>query len=121
MAERALKHEKINFVWNSQIVEVLGDSEVTGIKVKDNTSGEEKVIACQGLFVALGHEPQTTLFKGQINMDDKGFIQLECNTSMTNIPGVFAAGDCADSRYRQAITAAAAGCRAAIDAERFLG
>ena len=121
MAERALAHEKINFVWNSQIVEVLGEQEVTGIKVKDNASGEEKVIACQGLFVALGHEPQTSLFKGQINMDDKGFIQLECNTSLTNIPGVFAAGDCADSRYRQAITAAAAGCRAAIDAERFLG
>ena len=121
MAERALAHEKIKFVWNAQIVEVLGDKEVSGIKVRDNASGVESVIDCQGLFVALGHEPQTSLFKGQINMDEKGFIQLECNTSLTNIPGVFAAGDCADSRYRQAITAAAAGCRAAIDAERFLG
>ena len=121
MAERALAHEKIKFVWNAQIVEVLGDKEVSGIKVRDNASGVESVIDCQGLFVALGHEPQTALFKGQINMDEKGFIQLECNTSLTNIPGVFAAGDCADSRYRQAITAAAAGCRAAIDAERFLG
>ena len=121
MAERALAHEKIRFVWNAQIVEVLGDKEVSGIKVRDNASGVESVIDCQGLFVALGHEPQTSLFKGQINMDEKGFIQLECNTSLTNIPGVFAAGDCADSRYRQAITAAAAGCRAAIDAERFLG
>ena len=121
MAERALAHEKIKFVWNAQIVEVLGDKEVSGVKVRDNASGVESVIDCQGLFVALGHEPQTALFKGQINMDEKGFIQLECNTSLTNIPGVFAAGDCADSRYRQAITAAAAGCRAAIDAERFLG
>ena len=121
MAERALAHEKIKFIWNAQIVEVLGDKEVSGIKVRDNASGVESVIDCQGLFVALGHEPQTSLFKGQINMDEKGFIQLECNTSLTNIPGVFAAGDCADSRYRQAITAAAAGCRAAIDAERFLG
>lgn len=121
MAERALAHEKIKFVWNAQIIEVLGDKEVTGIKVRDNATGSESSIACQGLFVALGHEPQTALFKDQINMDEKGFIQLECNTSLTNIPGVFAAGDCADSRYRQAITAAAAGCRAAIDAERFLG
>ena len=121
MAERAMNHEKIHFVWNSQIVEILGESEVTGIKVKNNVDNSESVIECQGVFVALGHVPATELVKGQIDMDDAGFIKLENNTSMTNLAGVFAAGDCADHRYRQAITAAAAGCRAAIDAERYLG
>ena len=121
MAERAMNHEKIRFVWNSQIVEILGESEVTGIKVKNNVDNSESVIECQGVFVALGHVPATEIVKGQIDMDDAGFIKLENNTSMTNLAGVFAAGDCADHRYRQAITAAAAGCRAAIDAERYLG
>ena len=121
MAERAMNHEKIRFVWNSQIVEILGDSEVTGIKVKNNVDNSESVIECQGVFVALGHVPATELVKGQIDMDEAGFIKLANNTSMTNLAGVFAAGDCADHRYRQAITAAAAGCRAAIDAERYLG
>ena len=121
MAERAMNHEKIRFVWNSQIVEILGESEVTGIKVKNNADNSESVIECQGVFVALGHVPATEIVKGQIDMDDAGFIKLENNTSMTNLAGVFAAGDCADHRYRQAITAAAAGCRAAIDAERYLG
>ena len=121
MAERAMNHEKIRFVWNSQIVEILGESEVTGIKIKNNVDNSESVIECQGVFVALGHVPATELVKGQIDMDDAGFIKLENNTSMTNLAGVFAAGDCADHRYRQAITAAAAGCRAAIDAERYLG
>ena len=121
MAERAMSNEKIRFVWNSQIVEILGESEVTGIKVKNNVDNSESVIECQGVFVALGHVPATELVKGQIDMDDAGFIKLANNTSMTNLAGVFAAGDCADHRYRQAITAAAAGCRAAIDAERYLG
>ncbi|MBR2357855.1 MAG: thioredoxin-disulfide reductase [Lentisphaeria bacterium] len=121
MAERAMNHEKIRFVWNSQIVEILGESEVTGIKVKNNADNSESVIECQGVFVALGHVPATEIVKGQIDMDDAGFIKLENNTSMTNLAGVFGAGDCADHRYRQAITAAAAGCRAAIDAERYLG
>ena len=116
-----MSNEKIRFVWNSQIVEILGESEVTGIKVKNNVDNSESVIECQGVFVALGHVPATEIVKGQIDMDDAGFIKLENNTSMTNLAGVFAAGDCADHRYRQAITAAAAGCRAAIDAERYLG
>lgn len=120
MAERAMNNEKIRFVWNSQIVEVLGDSEVTGIKVRNNADNSESVIECQGLFVALGHEPATALVKGQIDMDEAGFIKLQGGTSLTNLAGVFAAGDCADHRYRQAITAAGAGCRAAIDAERYL-
>ena len=121
MAERAMNHPKIKFIWNSQIVEVLGENEVTGLKVRDNASGNESIVECQGLFVALGHMPNTAIFKGQLDMDESGFLQLQGATSLTNLAGVFAAGDCADRRYRQAITAAAAGCRAAIDAERYLG
>ena len=121
MAERAMNNPKIKFVWNSQIVEVLGEQEVTGIKVRDNATGSETVIDCQGLFVALGHVPQTELFREVLDMDDNGFIKLQGGTSLTSMQGVFAAGDCADPRYRQAITAAGAGCRAAIDAERYLG
>ena len=121
MADRAMNNEKIRFVWNSQIVEILGDSEVTGIKVRNNADNSESVIECQGVFVALGHKPATELVKGVIDTDEAGFIKLQGGTSLTNLAGVFAAGDCADPRYRQAITAAAAGCRAAIDAERFLG
>ena len=121
MAERAMNNPKIKFVWNSQIVEVLGDQEVTGIKVRNNATGSETVIDCQGLFVALGHVPQTELFREVLDMDDNGFIKLQGGTSLTSMQGVFAAGDCADPRYRQAITAAGAGCRAAIDAERYLG
>ena len=121
MADRAMNNAKIRFVWNSQIVEILGDSEVTGIKVRNNADNSESVIECQGVFVALGHKPATELVKGVINTDEAGFIKLQGGTSLTNLAGVFAAGDCADPRYRQAITAAAAGCRAAIDAERFLG
>jgi thioredoxin reductase (NADPH) len=121
MAERAMNNEKIRFVWNSQIVEILGDSEVSAIKVRNNGDNSESIIECQGVFVALGHKPATDIVKGQIDMDDAGFIKLQGGTSLTNLAGVFAAGDCADHRYRQAITAAAAGCRAAIDAERYLG
>ena len=121
MAERAMANEKIRFVWNSQIVEILGDSEVTGIKVRSNADNSESIIECQGVFVALGHVPATELLKGQIELDESGFIKLQGGTSLTNLVGVFAAGDCADPRYRQAITAAGAGCRAAIDAERYLG
>lgn len=121
MADRALNHPKIRFVWNANIVAVLGDAEVTGIRVKDVNDGKETEIACKGLFVALGHVPNTELFKGQLPMNPAGYIELSGNTSLTSLQGVFAAGDCADSRYRQAVTAAGAGCRAAIDAERYLG
>ncbi|MBE6402548.1 MAG: thioredoxin-disulfide reductase [Lentisphaeria bacterium] len=121
MADRAMANEKIRFVWNSQIVEILGDSEVSGIKVRNNADNSESVIECQGVFVALGHVPATGLVKDQIELDESGFIKLQGGTSLTNLAGVFAAGDCADPRYRQAITAAGAGCRAAIDAERYLG
>ena len=121
MAERALKHEKIRFVWNAVITDVLGGGSVSGIRVRDVKSNEEREIACRGLFVALGHVPNTELFKGKLAMDAAGYLTLKDGTSQTDVAGVFAAGDCADPRYRQAITAAAAGCRAAIDAERYLG
>ncbi len=121
MAERAMNNPKIRFVWNAQITEVLGKDEVSGIRVLDKISGSENVIDCQGLFVALGHTPDTAVFRGVLNMDENGFLIVNNNTSMTNLAGVFAAGDCCDHRYRQAITAAAAGCKAAIDAERYLG
>ena len=121
MADRALAHDKIHFVWNAVIVEVLGDAEVTGIRVRDVESGVESEIPCRGLFVALGHVPNTELFRGLLPMDPAGYLILQDNTSRTGVEGVFAAGDCADPRYRQAITAAGAGCRAAIDAERYLG
>ncbi len=121
MAERALNHPKIEFVWNSQIIEVMGSEEVTGVKVRDNATGNESIIDCAGLFVALGHTPNTALLRGKLDMDENGYLKLQGATSLTNLTGVFAAGDCADPRYRQAITAAGAGCRAAIDAERYLG
>ena len=99
----------------------MGSEEVTGVKVRDNATGNESIIDCAGLFVALGHTPNTALLRGKLDMDENGYLKLQGATSLTNLAGVFAAGDCADPRYRQAITAAGAGCRAAIDAERYLG
>ncbi len=120
MVERALKNKKIEIAWNSVVVEVLGDDSVEGVKIQNVNSGEIKIIPCKGYFAALGHIPNTSVFKGRIDMDEKGFIILKNNSSYTNVPGVFAAGDCADNVYKQAITAAGMGCRAAIDAERWL-
>ena len=120
MAERAEKNPKIRFVWNSAVTEIFGKDDVDGIRVKDVATGEERTLACKGVFVALGHVPSTKAFAGQLNMDESGYIELHNNTSYTSVEGVFAAGDCADKRYRQAITAAGMGARAAIDAERWL-
>lgn len=120
MAERAEKNPKIHFVWNSAVTEIFGKDDVDGIRVKDVATGEERTLACKGVFVALGHSPSTKAFAGQLNMDESGYIELHNNTSYTSVEGVFAAGDCADKRYRQAITAAGMGARAAIDAERWL-
>lgn len=120
MADRAQAHEKIDFVWNSTVEEVLGETGVQGVRVK-NQSGEESQIECAGLFIAIGHSPNTDFLKGQIELDSKGYMVLpELPTTKTTIPGVFSAGDVHDSIYRQAITAAGSGCRAAIDAERYL-
>jgi thioredoxin reductase (NADPH) len=121
MAERTLSNPKIKPVWDSAVVEVLDveQDKVTGVKLKNLKTGAESVLSCTGVFIAVGHGPNTKIFKGQIEMDANGYI-IPRNGAMTNVPGVFVAGDCADHVYRQAITAAGAGCAAAIDAERFL-
>ncbi len=123
MAERVLAHDKINVLWNTEVEEILGTKEdgVTGIRIVNNQTNEESVFPCEGVFIAIGHKPNTELFKGVLDMDDIGYLKTEGRTMKTNIPGVFACGDAQDSYYRQAITAAGTGCMAAIDAERFLG
>ncbi|HLH61793.1 MAG TPA: thioredoxin-disulfide reductase [Ktedonobacteraceae bacterium] len=119
MQDRAFKNPKISFIWDTEVVEVLGDDAVNGVRLRNVKNGEENVLPTQGLFLAIGHEPNTALFKGFIDMDEKGYI-VPAEYTMTNIPGVFAAGDVTDHRYRQAVTAAGDGCRAAIDLERWL-
>ena len=120
MQDRAMNNEKIAFQWNSTLEEVLGDDLVTGVRVRNVQTNQMEEIALSGVFVAIGHTPNTGLFKGKIDMDDVGYIRTQPHRSTTNIPGVFAAGDVQDSIYRQAITAAGSGCMAAIDAERYL-
>jgi thioredoxin reductase (NADPH) len=119
MQDRAFKNPKISFIWNADVAEVLGEDEVTGLRLRDVKTGEESIVPVQGLFLAIGHKPNTDLFKGVIEMDRAGYI-VPIEHTMTNIPGVFAAGDVTDHRYRQAVTAAGDGCRAAIDLERWL-
>ena len=122
MQERAFANEKIEFMWNTEIKEILGTKEagVTGVKIYNNQTQEESIFPTEGVFVAIGHEPNTQLFKGVLEMDEIGYLKTEGRTMKTNIEGVFACGDAQDSYYRQAITAAGSGCMAAIDAERFL-
>jgi len=121
MAERALANNNIEPVWDSEITEILGEAEdkVTGVRLKNNKTGEESALDCAGVFVAIGHVPNTQIFEGQLDQDDAGYI-LRQEVSRTNVEGVFVAGDCSDKVYRQAITAAGMGCAAAIDAERLL-
>jgi len=119
MQDRALKNPKIQFVWNTGIEDVLGTDDVTGLKLKNLKTGELSELKVSGVFVAIGHSPNTKLFKGQLKLDETGYILTE-NGTKTNIPGVFAAGDVQDHIYRQAITAAGSGCMAALDAERYL-
>jgi thioredoxin reductase (NADPH) len=119
MQDRAFKNPKISFIWDTEVVEVLGEDAVTGLRLRNVKNDEEYILPTQGLFLAIGHEPNTGLFKGVIDMDEKGYI-TPVEYTMTNIPGVFAAGDVTDHRYRQAVTAAGDGCRAAIDLERWL-
>lgn len=121
MAERVLENPKIKPVWNSVVTEILDISkrDVTGVRLKNTVTGEESVLDCSGVFIAVGLVPNTDMFKGVIDMDDSGYI-VPTHGAHTNVPGVFVAGDCADKHYRQAITAAAMGCMAAIDCERYL-
>ncbi|MCS6295450.1 MAG: thioredoxin-disulfide reductase [Nitrospira sp.] len=119
MQDRAMKNEKISFAWNSVVEDILGKDLVTGVRLKNTVTGASTDLACAGVFVAIGHRPNTDLFKGQLDMDDNGYVLTSRGTA-TSVPGVFAAGDVQDTKYRQAITAAGSGCMAAIDAERFL-
>lgn len=119
MQDRARQNKKVTFVWNAVVEAVLGDKVVTGVRLRNVETGAVSELACAGVFVAIGHRPNTDLFKGQLSMDANGYLITTAGTA-TNIPGVFAAGDVQDARYRQAVTAAGSGCMAAIDAERWL-
>ena len=119
MQDKAMKNDKISFRWNSMVEEVLGNDVVTGLRLRDAVTNDTATLDCKGVFVAIGHTPNTQLFRGQIETDANGYIQTSHGTA-TNVPGVFAAGDVQDPHYRQAITAAGTGCMAAMDAERFL-
>lgn len=120
MAERARKNPKIKFIWNSVVTDLLGDGELEKLALRNVVTGEESFLECRGYFCALGHIPNTKVFDGQLDMDASGYIRRVDGTTRTSCEGVFAAGDCADPRYRQAICAAASGCQAAMDAERYL-
>jgi thioredoxin reductase (NADPH) len=120
MQQRAHDNPKIEFLWHTSVVDVIGDSKVSGIRVRNNESGAESELAVTGLFVAIGHKPNTELFAGQLDMEDNGYLRTVGATTYTNVEGVFACGDVQDHRYRQAITAAGSGCAAAIDAERWI-
>ena len=120
MAKRALENPKIEFHWSSAVKDILGKDEVEGVLLEDLKTGARSELACKGYFSALGHIPNTLLVKDFLETDAQGYLKVEGNTSLTKLAGVFAAGDCCDPRYRQAITAAASGCRAAMDAEKYL-
>ena len=122
MQEKAFRNDKIEFIWNSAVEEIVGTQEqgVTGVRLRNLKTGDEKIFPCAGVFVAIGHRPNTDLFRGQLDMDDVGYLKTSGHSTATNIAGVFACGDVQDSFYRQAVTAAGTGCMSAIDAERFL-
>ena len=120
MQNRLANFDNINVLFNYEIDEVIGENVVEGIKIKNNLNNEVSEIKITGLFIAIGHSPNTDIFKGSVEMDDSGYILTDKISTKTNIPGVFAAGDVQDKDYRQAITAAGTGCMAALDAERYL-
>ncbi len=120
MQQRVREAPNIKLYWNTQVVEVVGDAHVDGVRVRNNLSGTEQTIPVKAFFVAIGHEPNSAIFKGWLHMDETGYIQTVPGTSRTNIEGIFAAGDVQDRVYRQAVTAAGSGCMAALDAERYL-
>jgi len=120
MADRAAANPKIEFLWNTEVIDVLGDSKVTGLKLRNTVDGSESERALTGLFVAIGHIPRSELITSQITVNAEGYVEVDGRSTRTNIPGVFACGDLVDYTYRQAITAAGSGCQAALDAEKFL-
>jgi thioredoxin reductase (NADPH) len=122
MQDKAFKNEKIDFIWNTEVKEILGTPEtgVTGVCLFDTVTNEERVFDCEGVFIAIGHKPNTDMFRGWLEMDEVGYLKTAGRSMATNIPGVFACGDAQDNFYRQAVTAAGTGCMAAIDVERFL-
>ena len=120
MAERAHKDPKINFAWNSEVIELHGDAKLSGATLRDTVTGETRQLPITGLFVAIGHDPRSELIKGQVDLDSEGYVLVKPGSTATNLSGVFASGDLVDHTYRQAITAAGSGCAAALDAERFL-
>ena len=121
MQDRAFANDKIDFVWNAVVTDVFGDEKVQAVELTDTVTGERKRLETDGMFVAIGHDPMTQLFAGQLELDDQGYIIVDEPSTRTSVPGVFAAGDVVDRTYRQAITAAGMGCKAAIDAEHWLG
>ncbi len=120
MQERALADPKIVFEWNSEVVGIEGDEKVSGVRLADTVTGEQRTLPVTGLFIAIGHDPRSQLVRGQVDLDDEGYVLVQAPSTRTNLPGVFAAGDLVDHTYRQAITAAGTGCSAALDAERYL-
>jgi thioredoxin reductase (NADPH) len=120
MAERAFANDKIDFAWHSQVVDLVGDDQLKAVVVEDTETGERRTIEATGLFVAIGHDPRSDLVRGQVALDDEGYVLVEGRSTKTNLSGVFAAGDLVDHTYRQAVTAAGTGCAAALDAERYL-
>ncbi|MEV5352266.1 thioredoxin-disulfide reductase [Streptomyces sp. NPDC052693] len=120
MQERAFADPKISFVWDSEVAEIQGGPKLSGLKLRNLKTGELSDLPVTGLFIAIGHDPRTELFKGQLDLDEEGYLKVNAPSTRTNLPGVFGAGDVVDHTYRQAITAAGTGCSAALDAERFL-
>ncbi len=120
MATRAHTNEKIEFAWNSAVEQILGADHLEGVVLEDTRTGESRTLDATGLFIAIGHDPRSELVRGQIDLDDEGYVRVECGSTRTNLPGVFACGDLVDHTYRQAVTAAGTGCAAALDAERHL-
>jgi thioredoxin reductase (NADPH) len=122
MQDKAFQNEKIEFIWNTGVEEILGEPEsgATDVRLRNLQTNEERILPCAGVFIAIGHKPNTYLFKGQLEMDEVGYIKTSGHSTATNVPGVFACGDVQDAHYRQAVTAAGTGCMSALDAERFL-
>ncbi|GAA4985843.1 thioredoxin-disulfide reductase [Actinopolymorpha pittospori] len=120
MQDRAFANDKIRFLWDTEVLEAVGAGKLEGLRVRNVKTGEESTLNVTGFFVAIGHDPRSALVRGQVDLDEEGYVQTQAPSTRTNLPGVFAAGDLVDSTYRQAITAAGTGCSAALDAERYL-